>query len=129
MANNNPKILDRLTPEFQGAIWVGNGPLDTNLPGFPELNYLFDGLISQSIAEYSLSERKKSLSFFTKNFGENFFLHYYVEISKFPVSILDNKLSHRNKVLIINANAKTKIATEVFEKYFPEITFEIIDLA
>lgn len=128
MANSNSQLLDRLTPAFQGAIWIGDKILDHSIPGYPELNYIFDGLISQTIHLYSVDQKKEKLSFFTKNFGNNFFLYYFATEVKFPLVLPNIPTEDRNKVLIINSTANKKIQIEIFEKNLPGFQFELIEI-
>jgi hypothetical protein len=127
MENNYPQIIDRLTPDFQGAIWIGNSPLSENIPGFKELNYIFDGLISQAIHSYTKEQMNNPLSFFTKCFGEDFFLYYFINNFELPISLPKNRTENNNKVLIINATLEGKIQTEKIEKSFPAFQFELLE--
>lgn len=129
MANSNPQLLDRLTPAFQGAIWIGGGALDITVSGFSELNYLFDGLLSQAVYQYSPEQKKIPLSFFTKSFGENFFLYYFIKEVNFPIFLPMSPTENRNKILIINSNpAHTIIQTELLKKHLPSFQFELLEL-
>ena len=128
MANHNPQLLDRLTPATLGAIWIGDSALDSTTLGFSELNYIFDGLISQTIHLYSKEQKSSPLSFFTKNFGENFFLYYVVEKVTFPIVLPIAPTENRNKILIINSSSNKKIPIETFEKKLPGFQFELLDL-
>lgn len=128
MANNNPQLLDRLTPAILGAIWIGDDILDPTTSGFTELNYIFDGLISQTIHLYSKEQQSSPLSFFTKNFGENFFLYYVVKKVTFPIVLPITPTENRNKILIINSSSNKKIQIELFEKNLPGFQFELLDL-
>jgi hypothetical protein len=127
MENKNPQIIDRLSQDFQGAIWIGNSPLNENIPGFKELNYIFDGLISQAIHSYSKEQMSTPLSFFTKSFGEDFFLYYFINNVELPISLPKNRIENKNKVLIINASLEGKIQTEKIEKSFPAFQFELLE--
>lgn len=128
MPNTNPHLLDKLTPFVQGAIWLGNGELTTSMIGFTEFNYIFDGLLSQTISHYSKDEKKIPLSLFTTSFGKKFFLHYFPELNRFPEELIDQKDENRNKVLIINSNPETKLSSKDFQTKYPGINFEIVDL-
>lgn len=124
---NNPQLLDRLPPHTLGAIWIGEKALDLTTPGFSELNYVFDGLISQTIHQYSNEQKSNQLSFFTKNFGENFFLYYFMEKIKFPIVVPIMPTNNRNTILIINSTNK-KIQIDTFEKNLPGFKFELLDV-
>jgi hypothetical protein len=128
MANNNPLLLDRLTPTVLGAIWIGDTFLDISTPGFTELNYIFDGLLSQSIHLYSEEQKNEPLSFFTKNFGENFFLYYLNGKVKFPMTLPMAPSENRNTILIINSSLVKKIHLEDFEKNLLGYQFELLEV-
>ena len=128
MTNSNPQLLDRLTPAFLGAIVIGSGELTTELAGFSELNYLFDGLLSQAIHFFASEEKKSPLSFITLNFGQKFFLHYLNEFESFPMGLINIQNESRNKVLIINTNPHTTLSVLDFEKHFSGLNLEVISL-
>jgi hypothetical protein len=128
MVNKYPQILDRLSPYFAGAIWLGTEHISNETSGFQELNYIFDGLISQTIELYSDEPNDKHLAFYTKSFGENFFLYYFINNIKTPFTIPSTATSKRNKVLIINANSKNKIEIKKIENEFPSFQFEVLEL-
>lgn len=128
MANNNSLLLDRLTPSTVGAIWIGDQSLHALTPGFRELNYIFDGLLSQSISLYSEEQKNSPLSFFTKNFGENFFLYYLNGKINFPMTLPVAPTETRNTILIINSSLVKKIELENFEKNLPGYQFELLEI-
>jgi len=128
MANNNPLLLDRLSPSVLGALWIGDKTLDASVPGFSELNYIFDGLISQTVHLYSEDQKKVPLSFFTKNFGENFFLYYFSVSVQFPLTIPIAPSESRNTILIINSSSDQNIQTETFEKNLPGFQFKLFEI-
>lgn len=65
--------LDQFTPDIIGIFWMSPESLSRSLPYFSELNYLFDGLISEFLFERE-KESEKAHIFFTQNFGQKFFL-------------------------------------------------------
>jgi hypothetical protein len=65
--------LDQFTPEIIGLFWMTPESLSRSLPFFSELNYLFDGLISEFLFERE-KESEQAHIFFTQNFGQKFFL-------------------------------------------------------
>jgi hypothetical protein len=128
MPTNPSKLLDRLTPAFQGAIWIGCDELDNKIPGFLELNYIFDGLISQSIHKNTAEQMKLPLSFFTKSFGQHFFLYYFNQNVIFPIITPTVAEEGKNKILIINTNPSLIIQIETFATQLPAFQFELLDL-
>jgi hypothetical protein len=71
-----PSILDQFTPHILGLFWFTNDKLGRELPGFDDLNYLFDGLISQYIyGNEEISESHIHI-FFTENFKQKIFISH-----------------------------------------------------
>jgi hypothetical protein len=77
MSNHFQTILDLISPDVEAIFWMTEEKLNRELKYFDEINYLFDGLISETLFD----EEKKvetNLIFFTKNFGHDlklFHLH------------------------------------------------------
>ncbi len=129
MLSNCPQILDRLTADFHGVIWLGQNPLEIYTPGFLELNYIFDGIISRTLKEYSEEQKLKQLSFFTKSYGQNFFLYYFIEKVSFPIFIPKNDIENRNKILFVQVVPETSSQIEILKKEFPNFQFELLELS
>ena len=128
-------VIDLFTPDILGVLWITSEELSRDLLGFDELNYLFDGLISQ----YLYGQQKlgvelnihKSNIFFTKNFNHNLFLTHIEFNENLDKAINDqmalvvaNKNSERKKIIIFN-QTESKLSSDLNNRY-PQ--FEFIDL-
>lgn len=67
------KILDQFTPDILGLFWISPDSFSSTMPSFDEINYLFDGLISEFLFK-RVKESDQAHIFFTQNFGQKFFL-------------------------------------------------------
>lgn len=103
-------LTDLATPEIVGIFWITTRGLDRSLEGFDQLNYLFDGLLSQFLYGEEVTSRRANL-FFTDNFNKSLFLaHIKTEgASKSEISgeideqvaLIQSHASDRNKILVI----------------------------
>lgn len=101
--HDNSKILiDLVTPEVMGVFWITKSPLRRSLAGFDQLNYLFDGLISQFVASEEVSEKRANI-FFTENFNQTIFLAH-LNISGISHSEIAGEIDEQ--IALIQANAK-----------------------
>ncbi len=109
-----PKNLaDMVTPEIIGLFWITPAPLSRELASFDQLNYLFDGLLSQMIYGES-SSRSRANIFFTDNFNQTLFLaHLNTEGSSKSeiageideqVALIQSNANDRRKVLVISSS-------------------------
>ncbi len=130
-------FIDQFTPEILGAIWITEEDLGSDLIGFDELNYLFDGLISQYLYGKAGIDEDKHLerpnTFFTSNFKLKLCL-VHVKIQNIQAGLLDDQMvlfnetdteSTRNKILIINSTSSSHWGTDL-QKRYPQ--FQFIDL-
>lgn len=111
MSNETSKTLtDLVTPEIVGIFWITTKPLDRSLRGFDQLNYLFDGLLSQFLYGEEKADSRANL-FFTDNFNKSFFLAHIKTQGASPseisgeideqVALIQSNALNRNKVLVI----------------------------
>ena len=135
LESNLKTVIDLFTPDILGVLWITTEELSRDLLGFDELNYLFDGLISQ----YLYGQQKlgveinihKSNIFFTKNFNQNIFLTHFElnnnlenAINDQMTLVIENKNSERKKIIVFN-QTDSKLSSDLFKRY-PQ--FEFIDL-
>ena len=135
LESNLKTVIDLFTPDILGVLWITSEELSRDLLGFDELNYLFDGLISQ----YLYGQQKlgveinihKSNIFFTKNFNQNIFLTHIEfndnlenAINNQMTLVIENKNGERNKIIVLN-QTESKLSSDLFKSY-PQ--FEFIDL-
>jgi hypothetical protein len=73
---SRPSILDQFTPQILGMFWFTNDKLRRELPGFDDLNYIFDGLISQYIYGNEQITDSHIHIFFTENFKQKIFISH-----------------------------------------------------
>jgi hypothetical protein len=69
-------ILDQFTPHILGMFWFTKEELGRDLLGFDDLNYLFDGLISQYIYGNEKTIDSHVHIFFTENFRQKIFISH-----------------------------------------------------
>jgi hypothetical protein len=69
-------ILDQFTPHVLGMFWFTQEELGRDLLGFDDLNYLFDGLISQYIYGNEKTIDSHINIFFTENFRQRIFISH-----------------------------------------------------
>ncbi len=123
--------LDRLstfiTPSTAGVIWLTDSPLNTNLSGVYEFNYLTNGLLTKSIQ--SDSDKSKMANFFvTDNFGNPFFLSHLAINSKEDIKKIYTQMELAkpliqetiNQVYVFNKSTNTRnvnILKELLNRY------------
>jgi hypothetical protein len=129
-------LLDQFLPKVLGLFWFTAEDLGRDLAGFDDINYLFDGLISQFI--YGKEEEttaKHTHIFFTENFKERIFLtHMKTQgLSKSQVAgevdehiaLVGNHSkvvqSDRKTILILDTTADNWIAE--LKKRYPQFEF------
>lgn len=108
--SDSSSLVDLVTPETIGLFWITNSSLNRELKGFEEINYLFDGLISQFLFGQSVVEKRANI-FFTDNFSKTLFLaHITAEgASKSEiagdideqVALIQSNMQGRIKILIL----------------------------
>ncbi len=74
MTRPSNKILDQISSDAAGVIWISEGPIDLKVDFFDEFNYLFDGLLSQFLKNNDKHTDLALNSFHTTNFGKSLFL-------------------------------------------------------
>lgn len=130
-----PKNLaDMVTPEIIGLFWITAAPLSRELSSFDQLNYLFDGLLSQMIYGESSSKSRANI-FFTDNFNQTLFLaHLNTEGSSKSeisgeideqVALIQSNAVQRKKVLVLNSD-KVDWVSELSKRYSQ---FEFISIS
>ncbi|RLA61898.1 MAG: hypothetical protein DRQ89_10380 [Epsilonproteobacteria bacterium] len=72
----NKSLTEAITPEYLGIIWVTKDQLLEKPEKFDQIDYLFNGLITKSMAQNSSG--KKGL-FMGNSFGHPFFLAHFKE--------------------------------------------------
>lgn len=123
---HQPSILDQFTPKVLGVLWFTNEELSSGLLGFDDLNYLFDGLISQYIYSQDKGDVRPAHIFFTKNFNEKIFLTHLKTLNLNKDKIVEN--IHENMVLIEGNHKETNQDRKqilVFDKTNYHLTEEL----
>lgn len=126
------QINDHVLFDVRGVLWLTETPLAKRPEGLEELDHLFDGLISQHIANHS-----EPTSGLEKNiFGGKSFDRFFVliqlwsenqkEIQQQIKSCLEliPKSDERAQVLVIGTKGDEKL--NAFAKDFPHIQFKVI---
>ena len=132
-------ILDQFTPHILGVFWFTNEDLGRELSGFDDLNYLFDGLISQYIYGKEKAIRHAHI-FFTKNFNEKIFLTHLKtqELNKAQVmaNIHDHiiliegskkDLEEKRKTILVLDKTHHEFILEL-KKNYPHFEFQALSL-
>lgn len=136
-----PGILDLVSPYVFGILWVTKSELKRELPAFNELNYLFDGLISQYLYGSDTHHPKKTHMFFTLNFAQKLCLvhiesqnmknHELMLLLKEEIKIMTGGhelKAPKNELLLLNQTEHNLVAglSEAFPQFsvipysFPE---------
>lgn len=136
MLSNLQKVVDQFTPEILGVFWITDEELSRDLLGFDELNYIFDGLISQYLygQKEVITDLDKTNIFFSKNFDQKLFLAH-IKMHSGIAGILDehialiqeNKNSERKKILLFNTTGKD-LGSDLVKRY-PHFDFKTLVLA
>ncbi len=126
-------LIDQVTPEIIGIFWLTTQPLDRSLQGFDQLNYLFDGLLSQFLFGENVVEKRANI-FFTDNFSKTLFLaHLKIEgASKSEISgdideqiaLIQANMQGRTKILVIQ-DTKVDWMSDLTKRYDQ---FNFVDL-
>jgi hypothetical protein len=119
-------LVEKITPDIKGVLWITQEDLSLDLNGFNQFNYLFDGLISEYIIETKNVSELKSKIFYTKNFSNNLWLIHLngSQISSQideHMALISNVLDDNNKFIIINETYK-KWEDELPKRY-PQYKF------
>jgi len=68
-------ILDQITSQIRGIVWLTSKPLAALPKHFEDLDYLFDGIISKKISQYEVSEQHFEKNLFSgKSFEKDLLL-------------------------------------------------------
>lgn len=67
-------FIDQFTPDKVGVFWFSNSPLDSELAGFHDFNYLCDGLIAQLLTRQPEMVKNNSNLFIGPSFDHPFFV-------------------------------------------------------
>lgn len=112
MSGSSNKILDKISSNAIGVIWICQGPIDLNLDFYEDFNYLFDGLLTQFLTNNEKHTELALNSFHTTNFGKNFFLIHIntqnqdkakiTELLKEQVNLIGALKSKNNVILTLN---------------------------
>jgi hypothetical protein len=114
-SQENKSIIDQFTPDILGLFWITDESLNRTLKNFSELNYLFDGLLS----EYLYSREKETgyaHIFFSQNFNYKIFIAHLKSqnLTKSQlagdideqISLITNDSSERKTILILNETSE-----------------------
>jgi hypothetical protein len=130
--NNLKTLLDQFTPQVIGIFWITPEDLNQKLLGFDEVNYFFDGLISQYLYNQIKNDidphQNNTNIFFTTNFNQRLFLAH-IKMNSAISGILDEHIAliqesfkdDRNKILIFNTTSKDM--SNELEKRYPRFEF------
>ncbi|MDO9181071.1 MAG: hypothetical protein Q7U04_01620 [Bacteriovorax sp.] len=130
-------VIDQFTPDILGVFWITNEELNSELLGFNEFNYLFDGLISQYLYGQNIDASdihlERSNVFFTLNFNQKLFLAHFKVHNEMAGSldeqialIQENKNSDRKNILVFNLTEKNWGSD--LEKRYPQFNFMNLEL-
>ncbi len=133
LPNSLKNVIDQFTPDVRGVLWITQEELSQTLLGFDELNYLFDGLLSQFIYGQVVNQVLLNANiFFTQNFNQTLFLaHIKVNINiksniDEQLALLAESSNKNNKIIVYDTTDKIRIA-ELTERY-PRFDFISLSL-
>ncbi|TDJ07365.1 MAG: hypothetical protein E2O68_03675 [Deltaproteobacteria bacterium] len=72
----NKDLTEAITPDYLGIIWVTKDKLNRMPKLFKQIDYLFEGLLTRSMAQ---NIPKKKALYMGKSYGHPFFLAHFVE--------------------------------------------------
>jgi hypothetical protein len=126
-------IIDQFVPDILGIFWITDKELSRDLTGFDEFNYLFDGLISQSLygqeGNTSAVNLEKPNFFFNYNFNQKIFLAHikmnneiYGILDEHIAIVQENKRTDSKKILLYNITPKD-VSGHLLKRY-PQFEFK-----
>ena len=121
---SDSSLLKKIDNEVGGIFWITNSQLSDSSIFFNDLDYIFDGLISEFLFQ-NKEKTAKTNTFCTKSFGSNLWL---VQIdSNTSSSDIDEQValisSTTNKKIIIVGDTNSKWFNEIPKRY-TQIKFE-----
>lgn len=129
-------ILDQFTPDVLGIFWITNEDLSRELCSFDDLNYLFDGLISQYIYGQETTSAKHAHIFFTENFNAKIFLAHLCtrHLTKSQIAgDIDEQIAliqaakNENKIILILDKTQGQWHSEIKKRY-PQFEFRVLEV-
>lgn len=127
-------ICDQIGPREIGIIWLQDEELSEKTEYFFEMNYLMDGLLSQT----EITDKDNFHFYLTKQFSNQFFLIYKDCSKKMNVdnliSIIKNSTnlinSERSNILIFSQSKRVNSNSliEQLKKKFKDLEFQTITL-
>lgn len=127
---------DQVNANALGIIWISPNELTNKTPGFIELNYLLDGLLSMYVSNPDKDQTKGIDSFFTKSFGKTFFLIHLnthtqdkaktIELLKEQIALI-NSLKSENKTILTLDLTNDQFINEI-KGHFQSLEFKSLTL-
>ncbi len=128
-------LLDHVTPEVIGIFWLTSKPLDRALLGFDQLNYLFDGLLSQFIYGENITDKRSNI-FFTDNYSKTLFLAHIKTEGASPselsgdideqIALVQSNIQGRFNILVVQDTTNDWL--KELQKRYDQFTFIKINL-
>jgi hypothetical protein len=112
MAHELSEILNLVDQNIRAILWLTEDALSNKTLGFNELNYLFDGLISDFLVAHPNKELNSIQSFFSKSFGNDICLVHISgnEISSGTIdeqiAFIKTHLNQSSDVVVLNFTNK-----------------------
>lgn len=106
---SSQSILDLVNNQTKTIFYFTDSSLTRNIPGFKDLNYIFDGLISQVISESTMDINKHSQVFMTNSFNNQLCLIHFnaksIQSSDLDeqIAFLTSMRSQENEILVLDA--------------------------
>ncbi len=128
------EIIDQFTPDVVGIFWITKQVLNRDLKGFDELNYLFDGLISQYLyGQLDEKHLERKNTFFTHNFNKLLFLAHTQENAQTKQQLIEhmnilryNQTEERRKILVLDESELT--IQKSLQDQYPQFIFQPIEV-
>ena len=96
-------LLKKVGPLTSGLIWITQKLSDTKNPMYENLDYLSDGLLTQTLNN---NKEPNSITLISKNFHENFYIFIFNEFeeNKFQsyLDLFSNDLNGEKSILVID---------------------------
>ena len=121
-------IIDTISPEFCGILWLTNGPIGEELVYFKEIDYLLNGLLIQFFFNANGSGHHPKSFFIGESFGKSFSVGHIDISTEMPSEQIKSLLQffeqreEDNKVLILQENSDQTSLAKI-QKFFPQFEF------
>lgn len=97
------ELFNKIGPQTSGIIWVSSNFKDSKSLVYDSIDYLSNGLLTQSLQNNSLTNH---LILVSNNFHNNFFIYIFSDFDKAKyesfLNLLSKELKTENSILVID---------------------------